>query len=538
MIWHGISGYRSVVWAARFLVFGAILCAGQLFRPPPAFAISDGLICPSPIDFSSYGAADRDSAAYQSLSATFDQCVAGAQAVVLGYDDADSGTPIRIQLNTNNSGAPSLINTFRIMYHSSVTNFTLDGAPYASGAQLAETTADSFSYAVKYDYNGGTFEFTVSKDAASNALNGFTISGDKPISDAATSPTAGVIKNFLARRADAYTANEPTLINRLMGPVRGNGSPVNFAGVGNMSNNQFSISTSLLQIARAREHRHRLRGGALGQRMALGVLAPHSAGTAEATGFDVWMEGKWSKSKSGRINNGLGLFYVGSDYRFSSSLLIGVMAQADWSDETDAVAHRKVDGRGWMAGPYMVSRLHDNLLFDGRLAWGRSDNKVSPRGAASDSFDTNRWLAKGQFTGEFGYEAWRIKPHIAVIYFQERQKGFIDSADTPISSQTVSLGRLTFGPRLSTRFDAGDGAVASPYVDLKGIWDFDRAQIVDLDSGLAAGSSAKLRGRVAGGLSVELADGWSLAGEGFYDGIGARNLHAYGGSVRLRVPLN
>ena len=59
-----------------------------------------------------------------------------------------------------------------------------------------------------------------------------------------------------------------------------------------------------------------------------------------------------------------------------------------------------------------------------------------------------------------------------------------------------------------------------------------------MTSGLAAGSSADLRARVEGGLSVRLASGASLTGEGFYDGIGTDALSIYGGSMKLTVPLN
>ena len=76
----------------------------------------------------------------------------------------------------------------------------------------------------------------------------------------------------------------------------------------------------------------------------------------------------------------------------------------------------------------------------------------------------------------------------------------------------------------------------SPHLGIKGIWDFDKAEIVNLTSGLAAGSD-NLRARVEGGITVQLPNGWSLSGDGFYDGIGTSDLEAYGGSVKLRVPL-
>ena len=35
-----------------------------------------------------------------------------------------------------------------------------------------------------------------------------------------------------------------------------------------------------------------------------------------------------------------------------------------------------VDGNGWMIGPYLSARIHDNIYLDLRAAWGRSSNDV------------------------------------------------------------------------------------------------------------------------------------------------------------------
>ena len=76
-----------------------------------------------------------------------------------------------------------------------------------------------------------------------------------------------------------------------------------------------------------------------------------------------------------------------------------------------------------------------------------------------------------------------------------------------------------------------------PHIGIKGIWDFNKAEIVDLVAGLAVGSD-DFRARVEGGLSAHFANGWSIRTEGFYDGIGAGDLDIYGGNVKVSVPLN
>ncbi len=48
----------------------------------------------------------------------------------------------------------------------------------------------------------------------------------------------------------------------------------------------------------------------------------------------------------------------------------------------------------------------------------------------------------------------------------------------------------------------------------------------------------EFRARLEGGVSAYMPNGISLNIEGYYDGIGSDNLEAYGGSVRVKVPLN
>ncbi len=99
-----------------------------------------------------------------------------------------------------------------------------------------------------------------------------------------------------------------------------------------------------------------------------------------------------------------------------------------------------------------------------------------------------------------------------------------------------SLGRLTFGPKFSYSYRRVGGITVTPYIGIRGIWDFDKAEIVILTSGLASGSD-DLRARAEGALSVQMTNGWSLDGQGFYDGIGSNDFEAYGGRITLAAPL-
>jgi hypothetical protein len=74
-------------------------------------------------------------------------------------------------------------------------------------------------------------------------------------------------------------------------------------------------------------------------------------------------------------------------------------------------------------------------------------------------------------------------------------------------------------------------------IHIKGIWDFDKTEIVDPMTGLPTGPSPDLRARVEAGLDLRVAYWGSLTATGFYDGIGVADFSAYGGSLKLMVPL-
>lgn len=186
-----------------------------------------------------------------------------------------------------------------------------------------------------------------------------------------------------------------------------------------------------------------------------------------------------------------------------------------------------------MAGPYVVSRVTDRLILDGRAAYGQSANEVKPFNTYEDEFDTNRWLLKGQATGDFSLKGWSINPSVAVIYYEETQEAYTDSLNIDIPEQTVALGRATFGPRVSKTFETSKGLSVTPSLGVRGVWDFEQADIVDLNTGFAVGTN-ELRARMEAGVSADLAGGTNISAEGFYDGIGAESFEAYGVTFGIR----
>ena len=243
------------------------------------------------------------------------------------------------------------------------------------------------------------------------------------------------------------------------------------------SSGAMNFSTSLSQMRRdaARVQSDR-------DRMSLGAGDPATLPAAFDIGspWDFWSEGRYSSfnDDSANLNRDghVGLLIVGSDYRITPDMIVGALVQFDWAKEGSSVLASSVDGNGWMAGPYLSARVHENIYFDLRAAWGRSSNDLAV-GTTTASFDTSRWLVKGTLAGNWLYDDWRITPSAELAYVTESQDAFTNSAGVIVAGQDVSLGRLQFGPEFGYRIRRTADTFIEPFVALKGVWNFDNPNV-------------------------------------------------------------
>ncbi len=254
--------------------------------------------------------------------------------------------------------------------------------------------------------------------------------------------------------------------------------------------------------------------------------------------FDIWLQSTVAHSENANNKATVGLLHIGADYLVTPSLVVGMMGQLDWMDQEDKVGDIAVDGLGWMVGPYMVARLGEKLYFDGRATWGQSDNSISPFGTYEDDFETTRWMVKGQLTGAFSVGKLTVSPMVRGLYFKETQEAYIDSQDNEIPKQTISLGRLTFGPTFSTSHTTDSGLVVEPSLAVHGVWDFDPADLVDIDTGASLVSSEEVHARIETGLTMRYGERLSVTGTAFYDGLGVDDSESYGLKGKVVLPLN
>ena len=160
-------------------------------------------------------------------------------------------------------------------------------------------------------------------------------------------------------------------------------------------------------------------------------------------------------------------------------------------------------------------------------------NSTSPFGTYIDHFDTTRWLARADLTGNWEFGQWRFTPSAGISYFEDEQDAYVDSNGIAITGQTVSLGRVTFGPEVGYRFKTSDGSEVKPFVGFQGIWDFDSDGTTV--NGVETGGEG-LRGKAQVGLGLISPWGYSIRGTASYDGIGSDDYEAVSGQVWVNDP--
>jgi hypothetical protein len=120
----------------------------------------------------------------------------------------------------------------------------------------------------------------------------------------------------------------------------------------------------------------------------------------------------------------------------------------------------------------------------------------------------------------------------AAIRLQIRQPF---GARTLIPSQTVALGRFSFGPEIAYRIKTGANTFIEPQLTLLGLYNFDREKNIILD-GIVA-SPDTVTGRVEGGVVFGFQDGITFRAAGAYEGVGSGDFSAWTFHVWGSVPL-
>ncbi|MEW7009440.1 choice-of-anchor D domain-containing protein [Lentilitoribacter sp. EG35] len=251
--------------------------------------------------------------------------------------------------------------------------------------------------------------------------------------------------------------------------------------------------------------------------------------------WDTWIEGQTTLYDAPTDDGSFSIAHVGVDYLLSPNALIGIKGQYDWTNHNFATPNAKASGTGWMIGPYGTFKLSDELIFDIHGAWGKSTNNITPFGTYTDTFETSRWLVSGALTGNFTFDEWTISPGLEWGYLSETQKAYKDNFNIEIPSRTVSLGNISFGPKISKDFALSDDSILTFSSYLEGVYSY--APNNQFSGGTLAKETKGFTGTFGAGVDIKSTSGASLSFSGNVGGVGSKS-KTYSAAVKLSIPLD
>ncbi len=218
------------------------------------------------------------------------------------------------------------------------------------------------------------------------------------------------------------------------------------------------------------------------------------------------------------------LISVGGHGFVQPNTIVGGMLQLDKADDDTP----NISGKGWLSGPYFVHKLNQkNMIFEGRLLYGQTDNDISPLGTYTDSFDTERYLAQLRITGEYGYQTATLMPLVDFTYTEDTLNAYTNTPDDLIEGHNTDLTQMTFGLDFKLPL-----AVRAGSLDLtggvSGIYSETNGGVGDNSEPTFEGA----RARTELGLNYGSEDGPIVRAGTFYDGI-STDYESYGLSISV-----
>jgi uncharacterized repeat protein (TIGR01451 family) len=278
--------------------------------------------------------------------------------------------------------------------------------------------------------------------------------------------------NFMAQRINLLAMNGPRLAwlnNRLEGGFGGGSNGFDITGEnGNITGN-FAFSSDGVRRALSGDK----------------IMPTADAPAPYDKGINAWIEGVFAFYNDERDeDDAQGNFFVGYagiDVEVYERVNIGIMGSLDWMDE-DGEGDDKVDGTGWMVGPYVSAEISQGLFFDARVMYGQSQNNISQLNQFEDivkkhegDFETERWLAEATISGNYDLDTMTLTPDLRFLYIREDQDDYTVNCvcgPTEVDGTSVELAQLSAGLRLSRVIET-DTMKLRPYLAGRLFWNIE-----------------------------------------------------------------
>jgi hypothetical protein len=232
----------------------------------------------------------------------------------------------------------------------------------------------------------------------------------------------------------------------------------------------------------------------------------------------VWgkLSASWSNGGSADSRYVLGAF--GAQLKIGDNTAAGLMLQFDRIKMTDVPS--VAEGKGLLAGPYVVARLPDHeITLDGRALWGKTSNDIPPLGTFTDSADGTRSLVMANVSTKVDAGDVVLRPRISVAQVHESTDAYADGGGAAVPKVTTTLDQVLAGVEVQKTVTTARGTLTLLGA-LDGVWTRTKSSV----NGTAEGT----RGRLSLGLTYDLGTNGMLSFAGFYDGLGTSDYNARG----------
>ncbi len=316
---------------------------------------------------------------------------------------------------------------------------------------------------------------------------------------------------FLARRNDLVKAQDPDRIRLDRGPNAGKPLASTVDLDENGTPRQVAFSVSLSEITAAAQRSKKPEPGLV----------------------DLWLEGRmenYAATGNDLSSNGnLGILYFGTRSMIGPDILVGALAQLDRGVETARYAPSELAASGWMAGPYLSMKLATGIVFDGRAAWGETEN--GNLGVGSGETLTDRRLVRAKLTGTRQVEGWNVAPSVGLVYLEDAVRD-----GTTGATKAAGTGRIEVLPEVSRRFAVDGDTFIEPRAAVGGFVGFDELSGLKTAT-VTTGNAADMHLKAEAGVALGVKEGSSLQATGGVESTTTAAPETWTGHLQLKVPL-
>jgi len=238
--------------------------------------------------------------------------------------------------------------------------------------------------------------------------------------------------------------------------------------------------------------------------------APHTMVSESA--WRLWAGGRYIHAfgtETGDQFNGL----FGISRRFEDNKAFGLFGGYENFNYVDT-SPAQLSGSGGTVGGFVAGELTSRLHLDARV-YGTLLNYNIVTGGNTGSFSAQRFAGSVLAAYELGNDPVSFKPYVRGTALVEQQAAYTDSAATAHAAQTLSLGVIAPGVKLSHGIALANGSTLTPYISGEANY--------ALGNNVLAGFSDTqgLSGKASIGATWANAKGISFGLDASYGGIGS-----------------